>query len=82
MACRCNRMPLVTGRVTIKISVLLVRALSEVLHTVRDNGGPPVLLSTDNKRQWANLPAAVIEKGDSTFYSDPVATAINALRPT
>jgi ATP-dependent Lon protease len=69
----------VMGQVTIKGSVLPVRALSEALQTVMDNGARRVLLPTENKRQWADLPADVIEKVDTIFYSDPVTAAIKAL---
>jgi ATP-dependent Lon protease len=69
----------VMGQVTIKGSVLPVRALSEALQTVMDNGARRVLLPTENKRQWADLPGEVVERVDTIFYSDPLAAAIKAL---
>jgi ATP-dependent Lon protease len=44
-----------------------------------DNGARRVLLPTENKRQFLDMPGDIVEKVDPIFYSDPLTAAVKAL---
>jgi len=44
-----------------------------------DNGARRVLLRTESKRQFLEVPGDVVEKVDPIFYSDALTAAVKAL---
>lgn len=69
----------VMGQVTIQGHILPVRSLTEALQAVMDNGARRVLIPTENKRQFLEVPSLVVEKVDPIFYSDAFTAATKAL---
>jgi ATP-dependent Lon protease len=63
----------ILGQVTVKGTVLPATSVTELLRTCMDNGARRVLLPTENKRQFLEVPGDVVEKVDPVFYSDALA---------
>lgn len=56
-----------------------VQSLVEPLQLIMDNGGKRALIPIENKRQFLEVDAEVMEQVDPVFYSDPVVAARKAL---
>jgi ATP-dependent Lon protease len=67
------------GSLTIHGNLAPVRFLTELLQSGMDNGARRVLLPTESKRQFLEVPGDVVEKVDPIFYSDPATAAVKAL---
>jgi ATP-dependent Lon protease len=59
-----------------------VEGLGDKLRVAMDAGAKRVLIPTENRRDFAELPAEVIDKLRIDFYSDPVQAAYKALADT
>jgi ATP-dependent Lon protease len=70
---------LVIGSFSIQGNLAPVRSLIELLQNGMDNGARRVLLPTESKRQFLDVPGDVVEKVDPIFYSDPLTAAVKAL---
>ena len=70
---------IVVGSISIQGNLAPVRYLTELLQNGMDNGARRVLLPTESKRQFLDVPGDVVEKVDPIFYSDPLTAAVKAL---
>ncbi len=69
----------VIGEMTIQGNVLPVRSLLEPLRVIMDNGAKRVLIPTNSRRLFLEIPPDVLEKVDPIFYSDPFSAALKAI---
>jgi ATP-dependent Lon protease len=54
-------------------------SLSEVLQVAMDNGARKGLIPIENKRNFLDVSADVLEKVDPIFYGDPLTAALKGL---
>ena len=69
----------VLGKMTIQGNVLPVRALTEPLRVIMDNGAKKVPIPLANKRDFFEVPGEIVEKVDPIFYSEPLQAALKAV---
>ena len=69
----------VLGEMSIHGSLLKVPALAERLQLAMDNGAKRVLIPSENKRDFADIPSDVLDKLQIIFFSDPVNAAFRAM---
>jgi len=69
----------VLGEMSIHGSLLKVPALSERLQLSMDNGAKRVLIPSENKRDFGDIPSDVLDKLQIIFFSDPVNAAFRAM---
>ena len=70
---------LILGDLSIMGNIKPVRSLSEPLHIAMENGARRALIPIENKRNFVDISADVIERVDLIFYGDPLAAAVKAL---
>ncbi|NLF02166.1 MAG: protease Lon-related BREX system protein BrxL [Anaerolineales bacterium] len=70
---------LVLGDLTIQGNLRPVRSLSEPLQMAMDNGARKALIPIENKRNFLDVSADIMERVDPVFYGDPVTAATKAL---
>jgi ATP-dependent Lon protease len=70
---------IIIGGITIHGNLSPVRFLTELLQNGMDNGARRVVLPTESKRQFLEVPGDVVEKVDPIFYSDALTAAAKAL---
>jgi len=56
-----------------------MRSLAEPLQMAMDNGARRALIPIENKRNFLDVSADIVERVDPIFYSDPVTAALKAL---
>lgn len=71
--------PLILGDLSIQGNIKPVRSLAEPLQIAMDNGARRSLISIENKRNFLDVSADIIEQVDPVFYSDPLTGAMKAL---
>jgi ATP-dependent Lon protease len=69
----------VLGEMSIHGSLLKVPALAERLQLSMDNGAKRVLIPSENKRDFGDIPSDVLDKLQIIFFSDPVNAAFRAM---
>lgn len=69
----------VLGDMSIHGTLLRVNQLTEHLQLAMDNGAKRVLLPSENKRDFADIPSDVLDKLQIIFYSDPINAAFRAM---
>jgi predicted ATP-dependent Lon-type protease len=69
----------VLGEMSIHGSLLKVPALAERLQLAMDNGARRVLVPSENKRDFADVPSDVLDKLQIIFFSDPLNAAFRAM---
>ncbi|MBN1450020.1 MAG: protease Lon-related BREX system protein BrxL [Anaerolineales bacterium] len=69
----------VLGEMSIHGSLLKVPTLAERLQLSMDNGAKRVLIPSENKRDFADIPSDVLDKLQIIFFSDPVNAAYRAM---
>jgi len=69
----------VLGEMSLRGSLLKVGSLTEHLQLAMDNGARRVLLPSENKRDFADIPSDVLDKLQIIFYSDPINAAFRAM---
>jgi ATP-dependent Lon protease len=70
---------LVLGDLSIQGNIKPLVSLSEVLQLAMDNGAHKGLIPLENKRNFLDVPADIIEKVDPIFYGDPLTGALKGL---
>jgi len=70
---------LVLGDMSIQGNIKQVRSLTEPLQVAMDNGAKRALIPIENKRQFLEVKADVLEKVDPIFYGDLRQAAFKAL---
>ncbi len=69
----------ILGDLTIHGVLMRVDSLADKLKAAMDAGAKRVMIPTENKRDFADLPADVIDKLQIVFYSDPTNAAFRAM---
>jgi ATP-dependent Lon protease len=64
---------------SLRRGLLKVGSLTERLQLSMDNEAKRVLLLSENKRDFADIPSDVLDKLQIIFYSDPVNAAFRAM---
>jgi ATP-dependent Lon protease len=70
---------LVLGNLSIQGNLKAVRTLAEPLQVGMDSGARRALIPIENKRNFLDVSADIIERVDPIFYGDPLTAAMKAL---
>jgi ATP-dependent Lon protease len=70
---------LILGDLSIQGNIKAVRTLAEPLQVGMDNGARRALIPIENKRNFLDVSADIIERVDPIFYGDPLTAAMKAL---
>jgi ATP-dependent Lon protease len=70
---------IILGDLSIQGNIKSVRSLNEPLQVAMDNGARKVLVPIENKRQFLEVSADIVEKVDPIFYGDLRAALAKAL---
>jgi ATP-dependent Lon protease len=70
---------LILGDMTVQGNIKPLRSLSESLQIAKDNGAKRTLIPIENKRQFLDVSADIMEHVDPIFYGDPKTAAMKVL---
>ena len=70
---------LVLGDMSVQGNIKPMRSLTEPLQVANDNGARRALIPIENKRNFLDVPADIVEHVDPIFYGDPKTAAMKAL---
>ena len=70
---------LVLGDLTVQGNIRPLRSLTEPLQLAKDNGAKRALVPIENKRNFLDVSADIVEQVDPIFYGDPRAAAMKGL---
>ena len=70
---------LILGDLSIQGNIKPVRSLAEPLQVGMDNGARRALIPLENKRNFLDVSADIMERVDPVFYGDPMMAALKAL---
>jgi ATP-dependent Lon protease len=70
---------LILGDMSIQGNIKSLPSLSEVLQTAMDNGAKRALIPIENKRNFLDVSADIMERVDPIFYGDPMTAALKGL---
>lgn len=70
---------LVLGDMSIQGNIKPMRSLTEPLQLAKDNGAHRALVPIENKRNFLDVPADIVEQVDPIFYGDPKTAAMKVL---
>lgn len=70
---------LIVGDLSIQGNIKPLPSLSEVLQVGMDNGARRALIPIENKRNFLDVPADVMERVDPVFYGDVMTAALKGL---
>jgi ATP-dependent Lon protease len=70
---------LVLGDMSVQGNIKPLRSLTEPLQVARDNGAKRALIPIENKRNFLDVSADIMEHVDPVFYGDPKTAAIKVL---
>ena len=70
---------LVIGDLSIQGNIKPAKSLTEPLQIGRDNGAKRALIPIENKRQFLEVSADIVEHVDPVFYGDPRAASLKAM---
>ena len=70
---------LILGDLSIQGNIKAVRSLAEPLQVAMDNGARRALVPLENKRNFLDVSADIMERVDPIFYGDPGTAAMKAL---
>jgi ATP-dependent Lon protease len=70
---------LVLGDMSVQGNIKPMRSLTEPLQVANDNGARRALIPIENKRNFLDVPADIVEHVDPIFYGDPRTAAMKAL---
>ena len=76
---RTNGGLVILGQMSIHGVLSRVEGLGDKLRIAMDSGAKRVMIPTENRRDFVDLPADVIDKIQIDFYSDPAQAAFKAL---
>src|ERR1700738_1404232 len=72
----------ILGDLSIQGKIKAVRSLAEPLQVAMDNGARRALVPLENKRNFLDVSADIVERVDPIFFSDPMTAAMKALGMT
>jgi ATP-dependent Lon protease len=67
------------GDLSIQGNIKPLRSLTEPLQVAMDNGARKALIPIENKRNFLDVSADIMERVDPIFYGDPKSGAFKAL---
>jgi ATP-dependent Lon protease len=70
---------LVIGDLSIQGNIKPAKSLTEPLQIGRDNGAKRAIIPIENKRQFLEVSADIVEHVDPVFYGDPRAASLKAM---
>jgi ATP-dependent Lon protease len=70
---------LVLGDMSVQGNIKPLRSLTEPLQIARDNGAKRALIPIENKRNFLDVSAEILEHVDPIFYGDPKTAAMKVL---
>jgi len=70
---------LILGDMSVQGNIKPLRSLTEPLQVARDNGAKRALIPIENKRNFLDVSADIMEHVDSIFYGDPKTAAMKVL---
>jgi ATP-dependent Lon protease len=70
---------LILGDLSIQGNIKPVRTLAEPLQIAMENGAKRALIPIENKRNFLDVSADIVEKVDPVFYGDPMTASMKAL---
>jgi ATP-dependent Lon protease len=70
---------MILGDLSIQGNIKAVRSLAEPLQVGMDNGARRALIPIENKRNFLDVSADIMERVDPVFYGDPLTAAMKAL---
>ena len=70
---------LVLGDMSVQGNIKPLRSLTKPLQVARDNGAKPSLIPIENKRNFLDVSADIMEHVDPVFYGDPKTAAMKVL---
>jgi ATP-dependent Lon protease len=70
---------LILGDISIQGNIKPLRSLAEPLQIAMENGARKALIPIENKRNFLDVSADIMEKVDPVFYGDPITAALKAL---
>lgn len=70
---------LVLGDMSVQGNIKPVRSLAEPLQVAKDNGAKRALIPIENKRNFLDVSADIVEQVDPIFYGDPKTAAMKVL---
>ena len=73
---------LILGDLSIQGNIKPLRSLAEALQVGMDNGARRAMIPLENKRNFLDVSADIMERVDSIFYGDPMTAAMKALGMT
>lgn len=69
----------VLGDLTIQGNLKPLRSLAEPLRVAMDNGARRALIPIENKRNFLDVSADIMERVDPIFFSDPITAAVKGM---
>lgn len=70
---------LILGDMSVQGNLKPLRSLVEPLQVARDNGAKRALIPIENKRNFLDVDADIIEHVDPIFYGDPKVAAMKSM---
>jgi ATP-dependent Lon protease len=70
---------LILGDMSVQGNIKPMRSLTEPLQIAKDNGAKRALIPIENKRNFLDVSAEILEQVDPIFYSDPKTAALKVL---
>ena len=70
---------LILGDMSIQGNIKPLRSLTEPLQVAKDNGAKRALIPIENKRNFLDVSADIMEHVDPTFFSDPKTAALKVM---
>jgi ATP-dependent Lon protease len=70
---------LILGDMSVQGNVKPLRSLTEPLQVAKDNGASRALIPIENKRNFLDVSADIMEHVDPVFYGDPKTAALKAM---
>jgi ATP-dependent Lon protease len=67
------------GDLSIKVNIKGVRTLAEPLQIAMENGARRALIPLENKKNFLDVSADIMERVDPIFYGDPNTAVLKAL---
>ncbi|KKM22909.1 hypothetical protein LCGC14_1620540 [marine sediment metagenome] len=56
-----------------------IRGLTEKLQIALDSGAKTILIPSENKIDFADIPSLILDKLEISFYSDPINAGFKAM---
>ena len=70
---------LVLGDMSVQGNIKPLRSLIEPLQVAKDNGAKRALIPIENKRNFLDVSADIVEQVDPVFYGDPKTAAMKVI---